>query len=38
MIETRIEYSLTERGASLLQIMDLFADWSRENITLNVNI
>jgi len=35
MIEIRVEYSLTERGTSLLWIMDLFADWSRENVILN---
>ena len=34
-IPPRVEYSLTKKGASLLQIMTMLAAWSRENIVLN---
>src|ERR1700761_8615358 len=31
-IPPKVEYSLTPKGASLLQIMDLLAQWSRDNV------
>ncbi|MBE7177245.1 MAG: helix-turn-helix transcriptional regulator [Mucilaginibacter polytrichastri] len=33
-VPPRVDYTLTERGQSLLQIMDLLAGWGRENVAL----